>query len=464
MKAIIIANEQELLKRTDERYAEIKEKLIGQTIAIKSTVEEAYAKFLNELKHENVRTFLENEQERVISIHKASGTGNLRLLKQALWDYERLAAAIPKEQWVNLDAMRLILDSALVVSIEHRAGRLLTEAQVISLFEGRLLRDMRRRMDEEKSVEDLIEERYPMVNFSEPVLASGLIKSAMFDGHVENSSVQQSLGQSQHFAKPSGRPLWLRAWEFFDLSDQEAQDVAVEFMSAFDHHEFKGEGEIFHAFGILLNYVDIGLIKKTKRQAVRLCKKYIDHLFSHEEIVFDPERPDLFGFGGSFAGHGFMARDTEEFSEVINHFENKYENLAKKKYPAIARALLDDLRSGGSEFFYDLCYNDIRRSRFSDRPILAAISPIEFVNQVISLDAESQRKVFKTLKNRHQFDTSDETLRLEKQWLKRIYNLFNKKIKRAPPLSAHRLCYLVDNYLKPVIASWESRNSPQCSD
>lgn len=90
-KAIIVANEEEILKRGDDRYAEIKEKLIGQTLQVRSSLETALGYFITLVRNDRSRAYLEAHVDEIKLLHGQSQTENLRLLKHALWDYERFA-------------------------------------------------------------------------------------------------------------------------------------------------------------------------------------------------------------------------------------------------------------------------------------------------------------------------------------------------------------------------------------
>jgi GTPase SAR1 family protein len=92
-KAIIIANEDDILGRKDELYKTIKEKLIGQTLEVVPNYDDALNEFLSEIKNNHARIFLTNNKQEITGIFGHSGTNNLRLLRQSLWDFERLVVS-----------------------------------------------------------------------------------------------------------------------------------------------------------------------------------------------------------------------------------------------------------------------------------------------------------------------------------------------------------------------------------
>src|ERR1700740_2243129 len=114
-KAIILANEDPILEK-DEQYKLIKEKLIGQTLEVRSSTSTALPNFMKLIRDPETRAFLEKSTGVVLSMHQQSKTGNLRLLKHALWDFERLSRNFTAKHWSNGDALACLLRIVLALS------------------------------------------------------------------------------------------------------------------------------------------------------------------------------------------------------------------------------------------------------------------------------------------------------------------------------------------------------------
>lgn len=455
MKVIILACEGEIAQRSDDkRYHEIKEKLIGQTLRISASLDDAFVAFLKGIKNEKVRKFLETESETVSHIHRASERDNLRVLKQSLWDYERLASHFDDEQWSNKSAMRLLLSTVLALSIEHRSGNLNEESKFQELSEGSMLRAARRLKDEPKTVIDKIEERYPSVNFSDQVLDWPLVADAVLKGHVDQDKFKKALDGSRHFQKPNDIPLWKRAWEYRDLNDKEAEAIANEFKAAFDDRQFLEEGEVFHAFGIMLRYSSMGLIKISRKEAAKSCRHYIDYLVQNEQVDFEPDRVSLFAFGGSYDSYGFMEREKPDFKKIVDYYNAEYEKIAKKAYEQKARGLLNTIQDESDDFFFDLAHTNFRKSLYAERPILAALPVAEFVEWLLNLNGREQRMVFNVLKSRYRFIPTEPYLIPEMPWVKRVRSQLKKSLKHIGPVSSERLNYLIGESLDDPLSRW----------
>lgn len=464
LKAIIVANEGEIRKRAeldssaDKRYAEIKEKLIGQTLRITSAPETALRTFMEGIADAKVKELLLQHASDVIAIHRQSETNNLRLLKQALWDYERVAQHFQAKHWENADAMKSVLGLLLAVSIEHRSGRLHNEQQVRRLMDSSLVRAMERQSGKEKCVEDEIEQRYRMLTLDSSVMSADIVAGAVLDGRAVKSEILDALSQSQKFAKPADVPLWLRAWNYHDLTDDAAEAVATEFMTAFGNREFKERGVVFHAFGIIREYARMGLVPLAVDCVEAACRSYVDDLASRNELEIDLERSWLNNDSRSYAHHGYMSLETPEFRAAVSYYKEKSANAVEQRYPIYLEELLNDLASGGDDFLFDLAPNNVRNPRFLSKPILTAISPADFLTRVLQTPVNQQRSAFGTLKLRHQFPAG-EAIASEKPWIAELHALLSAEILKARPVTAHRLQYYLDEYLAPLVGASDSSDN-----
>jgi hypothetical protein len=129
-KAIIVANEDEVLKREDTKYAEIKEKLIGQTLSVKPDITAALTHFLALIKEPRTKEYLKLQEQAIRLLYSQSNTDNLRLLKHALRDFERLALCLTEAHWSNDEAVGILFRNIIALSIETRSGRLSHDALV----------------------------------------------------------------------------------------------------------------------------------------------------------------------------------------------------------------------------------------------------------------------------------------------------------------------------------------------
>jgi hypothetical protein len=146
VKVIVIANEKDIENRGEyERYKTIKEKLIGKTLEIRPTESIVSRHFIGLLRDKRIKEFLGGEIEQIIDIHHRSESNNLRVLRQGIWDFERLATCFSDRHWTSLEAMRQVLRVILSLSFEIRLCRL-SQQELPALSENIIVRSMRRRL------------------------------------------------------------------------------------------------------------------------------------------------------------------------------------------------------------------------------------------------------------------------------------------------------------------------------
>ena len=111
LKVIIVANEDQLnineenhpVKSEEEQsenakiYTKIKEKLIGKTFKVAPDIDCALNVFLEKITDEDTKIFLKTNKVEIKEVFSISRYENLRLLKQALLDFERIFQTLTKE-------------------------------------------------------------------------------------------------------------------------------------------------------------------------------------------------------------------------------------------------------------------------------------------------------------------------------------------------------------------------------
>src|SRR5258708_5746930 len=209
-KVVILANETQILNRSDDaaRYAEIKEKLIGQTLEVCSTVRSAIKTFYSLIRRAPTREFLEQNEEEILLPHSQSGTHNLRLLKQSLWDFERLGMCLLPTHWANSEATGILLQVVLALSFQVRSGKLSEEHFAAAQQTSGFVKYMRQTNKEEPSVADKLETIYPTVHFDQTVIGFDHLKALLFGGSVERTAVTAALNLSQYYAPADSEPAW----------------------------------------------------------------------------------------------------------------------------------------------------------------------------------------------------------------------------------------------------------------
>ncbi|MDR1846983.1 MAG: KAP family NTPase [Bacteroidales bacterium] len=119
-KVIIIANEDKLQDKYKDKYNEIKEKLVGQTLEVMSDVDNVLNHYLTEIENE----YLKENKKLIKEVFDTSACNNYRILKQTLSDFCRLTFI---DKYKNYNRYQEFVSSFLtyflIVSIEIKSGK-----------------------------------------------------------------------------------------------------------------------------------------------------------------------------------------------------------------------------------------------------------------------------------------------------------------------------------------------------
>jgi len=459
-KAIIVANEDEILRREAARaerssaiegghdksgefvrYSLIKEKLIGQTLRVRSTIEAALPKFFTLIRHRKTKAFLKDRFEDIRLLHSQSETHNLRLLKQALWDFERLSRCFTDDHWANFEAVDIMFRIVMSLSFEARSGRL-SETQLTQIpHDARIALFGKRQESPPTRIEEL-QGRYPEVEFEQSLLPSDVLRSLFFEGWGDIESIRKALDTSPYYAGPGTLPPWKVAWHWWDLSDGDFEEAIATVEKQFFEREFVITEEIFQVFGLRIRFSKIGAIVRTLDEVVSEGRAYINDLQTRGTFPDPLQKLEAM----SSSGLGIQEQDTDEFKTIRNHFEFVKAAVLRDSLPAKGRDLVSAMKEDAKKFFRLLCPNDVTVSPFYDIPVLASIGPKAFVDDVLTLSPSAQSTVFSALKSRYKTGMLNKELSEEKPWLGVVMGEFTKKLSSLPPLSKFRIAQRVAEF------------------
>jgi hypothetical protein len=453
MKVILIGNESEVIKG-DKCFPLIKEKLIGQTLRVRSDVAAAYPDFLRQIAEGKVRGLLAAQREHVLTIHAQSKTNNLRLLKQSMWDFERLSKHISDEYWKNSKAILKLLQLTLAMSMEVRAGRIRSE-HLPKLINAGFSRYIRRQQNEAPGPDEEFEQRYKDVPLADAVFRADVLGRIIIEGLTDAGLVETTLRESRYFAKPSDLPAWTRAWHGFSSEDAAYEAALAEVVRQFEAREEPNCAILYHMFGILLRASDIGALPKTRTEILTDGMTYVDEIARDERIVSSLEQSSEIDGSRSFAGLGYTEIQSSEFVEFKRYYSDAAKAAAVKSYGRIARAVLERLEEEPEEFVFDLSVSNARASPYYETPILAELPPDEFVAKLLLLPVARQITVFGMFKSRYESPTARQALAPELPWLAEVRGLLLEAMKIARPMTRYRITAMIKDDIDPFLIAEE---------
>ena len=449
LKAIILANETEIRTNLEPRYDEIREKLIGQTLTVSAPAAEAFGAFIDQVTHEATKKFLMRHRETILALQAQGGRGNLRSLKHAMWDFEKIGLQLEQRHWSKEESILKIMKGVMAVTMECRAGKL-NEDDLNSLVGNRIGRLMRSHVRNEKSNVDMIDERYPQVDFGEVLLGGAMLGAILLRGEMDAPGLVAALDATSDYAKPGEQPLWLQAVQVFTYDDSTCDRIAGEVESAFTKRELTVRGEFLQIAGIRLWFAKIGMILKTRAEVVSESKDYIDDLARDDRLETSLDQTWDDRRDNSYRGYVIVESETPEHSEIVAHYDEMARRQEQKRYPQIARELLDRLPSDPDGFLFDLAPNTVGNGRYWDWPVLASLPPREFATRVFEAPPAMQSRAIEALHRRHD-GHARASLQPERPWIAEVKAELEKLMAAARPMTRYRLQSLISRYLDPLL-------------
>lgn len=453
LKVVLIGNQNEI-SISDPEYLKTKEKLIGQTLLVYPEDASAYDSFCQAVTHKEAQQSLRDFAEPVLMVHNQSETRNLRLLRQAIWDFERISRHLQRSEWGNRDGVLDLIRLVIAMSIELRSGRM-QPAQLPTLVQDIVNHLMQVPDGAAVSAGRAFSARYPTISLTESGLRVDLIGRMIVEGIDSRKMFEDTVRDSPKFSGREKPPAWRRAWYGFRQEDAEYEANLAEVLANFEAREELVPGVLYHVFGILLHASNIGALAKTREEVLADGKAYVDEIVKSGRIMNSITQPPDVGSIKGFSGLGYIAAEFGEFSEFVRYYSDAAEKASTDSYSALARSVLALLETEPEEFFRSLCANHDRPSSYSYRPILASLPAREFVEKVLSLSVERQVNAFSVLKSR--YDVLRPELASEESWLQEVRSLFLNNIENARPMTRFRIKGMVRDDIDPVLERFARR-------
>lgn len=445
-KVIILANTQEIAADERAAFTSRREKIIGKTLEVRSAFKEAYAWFRSKIDHPGAAQLFDQQADEMESLYDQSGLRNLRVLQQTMWDFERVVTTLEKRHLDHRTGMVALLQLFTALSFEVKAGRLAAPD----------LRDRIRGITlgyiDNKSPTPLraADDRYPGIRLYDDLLDDNVLYDLLISGVVDGTAVRASVDRSTHFANGE-EPAWRTVWHAFERREEDVLAAIATMDRQFADHEFTIGGEIMHVVGLQLHLADIGLSELSRAEIVERGKRYIDELrrLGTIELAPEPGRDEM-RYGG-YGGLGMTQADSPEMGEVFQHLLATRAAAATDRHPAIATALLADMRADPVRFVEQVS-GDSNGNRYAREPVLAALDPADFTAAFLELGPTAQQDVAMGLLRRYDHARLLQELAGEVAWARRVETLIAEAAERATPLTRNRLLGIVRHSLGKRLA------------
>ncbi len=453
-KVIVLANEEEIIK-LNEKYSQVKEKLIGKTFRIKADVRSALKKFIDAIKTKIVMSFYHDNFDLIVDFFEKSKFDNLRHLKHSLWDFERLYSYLPSSSFKKQGLIQELFGLFLCFSFESKSGDLSLVA-LKSLNSGKRIALFPKENSNEKTLFQVISDKYPMVNFSETIIELESWGEFIFHGNVERQHIEDSICKSRYY-QDENTASWVKLWRFFEMHDDDFDVVYNDVVyndvcMAVKNRDVKDVNILKHITGTFLSLSEIGIIPDSKEKIISDSINYVDYLKESGLLVKDKGIEPRFMRNSSWGGLGFHEHESEEFRRLSQYINVKTDESTVENMPKVAAELLRLMKADNMEFVRKLIFISNGDNTFSKIPILNYIKVEDFVTELLSLNGADFRMTGAIFKERYSVNTFNETLKVELKWLNNLHDALQKELEKLPTkLSGYRIKIMIEDDILPSI-------------
>lgn len=458
----------------NDSYKVIKEKLIGKTFGVSLDFEGALENFITIVNNLNVRKFLSDNTELIQNLYQKAEYENLRNLKQIVLDFERIFNALPDKAKSKPEILQDLLKLLMAFSIEIKRGEMLPrDISKLQEYVSGLSRQVSSHQSSSSVTKDNKEEltllqkmlnRYNFLNLYNPFPSILWWQTFLDKGIVDAKELEQSILNSRYF-QDENTPNWVKLWHFFDLSDDDFNSVINKVESEYSNKSYVEIGVIKHIFGLFLMFSNTGLYHKNKEEILKNSKLYIDYLKDSNQLVFISPSTIFEDTWGSYGSLGFQGKEFDEFKELSSYINEVRELAREESMSGASQDLLATMQSDGGKFYRMLCLSssqdeDVLVQNYHEVPILKHIEPTTFIEKLLLMNSEDQQRVFWALNERYKFDSINERLIEELEWLKSVQSLLLVEVdNRKGKLSGFVLDSHIKHYLNEVIKKLEMKGA-----
>jgi hypothetical protein len=390
LRAIVIANETELMERKEEGYSRTKEKVIGRTYRYRPDVDAA-AEGLVDGYRSNSRVFpaLDPLRHEFASIFKSARVPNIRALKHAI-DSAALLLGLAKldKSDMHNTAISSFVRLLCAVTAESKADEV-NAKQLSKLFGDRAnlqwlfyLKD-RKETDDKDSAEylHLFVDRYfdgnldavPNLPSLVPFVADGLLNQEAFLVEFREYCTQTVTPQ-----KTLQERLVSDLWH---MSDVEVTRAATEVFDALSALRVRHPAELLRLMTVLHYCAKKAAIEKSTEEVVDAFSTALRALDESRQLVYDELLSTDFGFQID----ANAPKELKDFSAELFRIGKRYQGeKAQKEVAEFFESMPKDPR----RFCVDIsAWNTESPGRYVTTPVFAQYDPVRVADLIQSLEA-----------------------------------------------------------------------------
>lgn len=455
-KVIVIASEEDIPAAQQEDYKARKEKVIGKTLRVASEAGTVLDIFAAELKVPEARRAIAAQRQPVLATFAALGRPNFRSLRAILTDFDRLLEVADSRLHASEGALAPLLLYMLAVGMEFR-GNGIDAAGLRRLSDDIRLRLFRREGPEapERQRARVLTERYPLVNWQDPVVPPTFLAELFASGTVRATELNAHLLRHPLVVGLAATPAWRAMWGVSDLKAADYAKVRAELVKQLNERSIVHPGELLHVVGSTLRLRQYGDDLLGGTEPATYFQAYIDDLGRADKLI---AYPGLLDYGAeSFDGLGYPARETTEFRSILDSLRTAESTALARKMTREAPALLERLRQNPEEYaaLYEVGPG---AHNYGSLPILHNIAVGDFADLLL-VDHTLNRPLLSALGERYRRAQHNKGLDAEKTWMRELHAELTNRLRLSPAphrcLGEERL-----NYWSKEVLEWAASPAP----
>ena len=312
LKVILLANEKEIKYKN---YNEFKEKVIGKEFEINLNFEEAYFYFVDSLKNEKTKKILKNNYLLIRGIFYKLEIYNLRILYQTFIEFDLFIENINEEYLENEEFIKALLFYFFPFVMHYKQTNSIDEISKMEM-------SFDEKEDENKSI---FEKKLNMFR-SGVLMGIPFWKKFLTKGYFNSNVINEYIQNTVFFFKET-RPLWVKIWYYPELEEEEFERLITELKNKFFNcdEEFKKFYILLHVVGIMIFFMEKGIINITDEQIEEQVKEYIS---KYKDDICEKEECDIFD---NPTGLGYLAEDNELFKKITKYIDKAIKEIKKEQ-------------------------------------------------------------------------------------------------------------------------------------
>lgn len=366
-KVILLTDEEKIKKKyekykseSDIDYKDFKEKLVGQTFEVKSDIDNAVTHFISGSNKISNNLSINTHEEMVKELFISSQLENLRVLKQALLDFNRLSSFIDKEFFDHVNFQEFIknlLAYFIIVYAEYKTGNdKIHEYQSFNYFDKK--EDSPSKVAERKY--NSILEKFKCYH-STNVFPLSKIVSYIEKGFISKSELNKEI-KTNAFFRVEEEQDWEKLWWWRTIDDKKFVELRNRVWNQFSKGEIGNIYVTLHIAGIFFTLIDEGLIRKNKKLVLTKSKQIIKRLYQKTSNIADNNL--VHGYFDSHSwGKEYQGKEKNEFIELKDFLNNQKDSYHYRISRDYTIKLFDELNQENVNLIYSKL-NEVVPSRY----------------------------------------------------------------------------------------------------